>query len=110
MRIRTDIRAWGTGSTGANDLFDTSAMWFLVGGLLTAGIVAGVAIFGSGLSEWAQYMIFVNGGYGAFWLFLSAGAYELLMNGALGIFGNLIYISLTLLFIIGVITETSGGR
>lgn len=100
----------GGSSNGATNLFDTNALWVLVAGLLTAGIVLGVQIFGNGLSEWTQYMIFIHGAYGAFWLFLTAGAYNLLIEGkVLGVFGNLIYISLTLLYIVGIITETSGG-
>ena len=95
---------------GVSDIFDTDAFWLIIAGILTIGTVLGVAIFGSGLSEWAQRMIFIYGGYGALWLFLSAGASDLLLESVLGVFGSLMYIGLTLTFIVGVVMETSGGE
>ncbi len=91
------------------DIFDTNEFWLVLAGLLTGMAVLGIAIFGTGLSEWAQRMVFISGGYGALWLFLSAGTSDMLLEGALDIFGYLLYIGLTLTFIIGVIMETSGG-
>lgn len=97
------------GESLIEDIFDTKAMWALVAGLLVASIVLGVQIFGNGLSEWAQRTVFINGSYGAIWLFLTFGVSDMLLTSALGVFGNILYIALTLAFIVGVIMETTAG-
>ena len=97
------------GDSSIDNILDTGAFWILLGGLLAVTVVAGVKIFGNGLSEWAQRMIFIYGGWGAIWAFLSFGAYGLLLNGVLGIFGTLLYTGLTVTFLIGLVSETSSG-
>lgn len=91
------------------NIFDTSILWALIVGALTVGLVAGIQIFGSGLSEWAQYMAFNHAAYGGLWLTLSVLSSDVLLDSIIGWFGTLLYFGLTFLFIIGLIIETSDG-
>jgi len=97
------------GDSAVDNILDSEIFWGLIVALLVATVVAGVKIFGNGLSEWSQRMIFIAGGWGAVWAFLSIGAYRFLLAGALGIFGSLLYTGLTLTFLVGLISEVSSG-
>ncbi|MDD4972492.1 MAG: hypothetical protein PHT07_23930 [Paludibacter sp.] len=107
LSVYGDVKE-GSGATITNVL-DSEELWLLLAGILVASVVLGVAVFGNGLSEWAQRMVFINGGWGAVWLFMSAATSDILLTDSLGSFGPMIYTGLTVTFLIGLIAETSSG-
>lgn len=104
----TDTSSTMSGKT-TYDLFNTGLFWGLVFAILGATVILGVRVFGVGLSEFAQRNSFLGIVWGTIWLFLSATSSSLLLRGDLGDIGWMIYVFLTLGYIIGVIMEVTAN-
>lgn len=70
---------------------------------IAVGIVAGITVLGSGISEYSQSIIFVTTVYLAVWGLLSIGILDL--TGQIPVVSNLLWIFLTLLYTLGVVQE-----
>ena len=79
--------------------------------LITIAIVAGVSgitFLGSGLNPQSARIIIFLTAYGGVWAVLSVLASNLIFQ--IEVFGTLIYISLTIIYSIGVVQQISGGK
>jgi hypothetical protein len=102
------------GAVGQNakspDLFDANVLWGILALALGVGIAVGVTVFGTGISEFAQRLVFTLSLWGAIWLFLTSISYDLFNSSELAPVGALMYLGLTMSFIIGVgMTISDGG-
>lgn len=82
--------------------------YFAIGvliGLLAIAILAGISLFGSGLSTESIRTILIIVGYASFWVFLSIFSIDLIID--IGIFGIIIYISLTMIYAKGMLDKIS---
>jgi hypothetical protein len=93
----------GTTTHISGNLFDSSWFWGILVAALIASIASGIQVFGSGMSEYSQRNLFISIMWGAIWAFLTVGTGTLLLNSTFGNIGYLIYGSLTICYIIGVI-------
>lgn len=75
--------------------------------VLAVGIVAGVTVFGSGISTTAQKMIILGTGLFGLWACLSITSQNIFSNG--GVFGSIIWIALTIMYVLGFIMQATGG-
>lgn len=106
---------WSTDFVGNSDdgliynILDTNILWGVVIAILGASVVFGVSVFGSGLSEFAQKMLYLSVGWGVIWAFLSVVSLGVLSDDGLDIFGPIIYFGLTFMFIIGIMLEATGA-
>jgi hypothetical protein len=95
---------YGSSSSNAvtKNLLDTNIFWGILAVALGVGIAVGVTVFGTGISDFAQTLVFTLSLWGAVWLFLTSTSYDLLMSPEISPMGSFIYLGLTLTFIIGV--------
>ena len=70
------------------------------------GIIA-IQVLGSGLSESGSRIIMVSVFYGGIWAILSIVSYPMIVS--IKIFGLLLYMIMTILFAIGVVSKYFGG-
>lgn len=87
---------------------DTSLGWIvLLGVILAVGTIAGITIFGSGLSDASQQLLWKGTFFLTVWSMLSLMAYNLILAG--GFFVFILYFILTIMYVIGVVRETYGS-
>jgi len=70
---------------------------------IAVGIVAGVTVFSSGISELSQAIIFQTTVYLAIWAVLSMAMYEVIQD--VPYLGPVLWLTMTLLYCLGVIME-----
>lgn len=75
--------------------------------LLTIAGITGVQFLGSGLNSESSKIIILTTVYVAMWSLLSVLAYPLIVS--IEIFGAIIYVSFTLMYVIGVVQKLSGA-
>lgn len=98
---------------GVDVLFNIDTSTLIVAGIVlivSIGIIAGVTgiqVLGSGLSPSSVRIIILITSYVGIWSVLSILAFSLIVS--IEIFGSVIYISLTLAYVIGVIQKISGS-
>lgn len=92
-----------------HDIFSSNYFWLIILGILSATVVLGVQVFGSGLSEFAQRTAYIGIAWGTIWAFLTVVSSPVILDSSLGVFGTIGYTSLSLMFIIGVVMEVTGG-
>jgi len=73
----------------------------IIGGIL------GIQIVGSGLSDWSVRLGIITLAYGGLWVLLTILSMPLIKS--IEVFGSIIYISLTLGYVIGIIQKISEG-
>ena len=94
-------------------LFTIDTTTLIVAGialLVTIGITAGITgiqVLGSGLNAQSVRMIILLVAYGGVWTTLSILAFNLI--NSIEIFGSVLYITMTVLYAIGVIQKLSGS-
>lgn len=107
-----DINATSGGSTSNFDFSNVSQSFYiddLVGALviiiiiISLSAILGLRIFSSGLSENSVKMLTLGITYSAIWSMFSVLAYPLIID--IEVFGFIIYIILTLGFVLGVIQK-----
>jgi len=94
----------------ADALFVIDPVLGAIGMLVVIGVIAaiiGIQILGSGLSPESVKMIMSMTMYGGMWGVLSILSYPLL--NSIEMFGAVIYITLTLAYVIGIIQKLGGG-
>jgi hypothetical protein len=97
--------------TSSTNLFDSDILWGIVFLALGVGVAVGVTVLGTGISEWAQRLVFLASIWGGVWLFLtSVSAKILFVNNFTGIYGSLAYLALTLMFVFGLALHVSGDQ
>ena len=92
------------------NILDTDVFWGILFVALGVGIALGVTVVGTGISEWAQRLAFYSAIWGVVWVFLTLASKDLLINVHLGTIGYLIYVLLTMFFIIGIILDVQAGE
>lgn len=75
--------------------------------LLAVGIVAGVSVFGSGLSGTSQRMIILGTGLFGMWACLTVATTTIFQSG--GVFGSLMWVGLTIMYVLGFVQASTGG-
>jgi len=94
-------------------LFEIDTSVFIVAGialLITVAIVAGITgiqVLGSGLNSESVKIIIMITAFTGIWITLSIIAINLISS--IAIFGSIIYIGLTLMYVIGVVQKLTGG-
>ena len=92
------------------DLFDSSILWGVLFLALGVGVAVGVTVLGTGISEFAQRLVFLSSIWGGVWLSLTALSSKVLfVNNYVGVYGQIAYLGLTLLFVFGLALHVSGG-
>lgn len=78
---------------------------------LATGVViaTGIRVFGIGLSETSQRTIFLATIFGSLWVFMTILSYEYLIVDEIEPFGTLIYIALSIMFMLGLVFEINAG-
>lgn len=99
--------AGGSGSFDFN-LFSGMGLIATLTLLVAAGILAGIGLFGSGLSDTSQVLIVKGVGFLGLWTALSLFASPLIISDS-GIYGILIYSGISLLFGIGFVFDVAGS-
>lgn len=79
----------------------------LIVALAVVGSLICIQLLGSGLSDNGSRIIMVSVFYGGIWAILSVVSYPMIIS--IEIFGLLIYVSLTILYAIGVVSKYFGG-
>lgn len=74
---------------------------------ISVGIASGIRVFGSGLSDTAQKLIFMTAVYYGIWALFSVFAWSLLED--LAIFGSILWIMMTIIFTIGFAQDFNGS-
>ena len=77
------------------NLFSGDGLLLVIIALAAIGIVAGISLFGSGLSEFSQNIIVKSVGFLGLWAALVLFSKDIIMTGT-GIFGILVYFALTI--------------
>lgn len=90
------------------NLFSGMGLLVTIVALSAVGIVAGIQLFGSGLSEFSQNMIVKSVGFIGLFIALMVFSSSVIMNGT-GIYGILVNFGLTLMYGIGFIFDVSGS-
>jgi len=95
-------------------LFQIDTSVFIIAGialLITLGVVAGltgIQVLGSGLNSESVKIIIMLTGLTGIWFALSAICINLIAS--IQVFGSIIYIGLTLMYVIGVVQKLTGGN
>ena len=74
---------------------------------IVAAAIIGITVLSSGLNPQSAKLILLASGYIAIWALLSAISYGLIVS--IEIFGGIIYVMLTIAYLIGVVQSLSGG-
>jgi len=96
--------------SGQTVLFEIDAITGAIAMIIiisTIGAVAGIQVLGSGLSSESVRMILIAVSYTGIWGVLSVLSFPLIIS--IVNFGQIIYIGLTILFVIGVIQKIGGN-
>jgi len=117
IAIDNDALVDGVSSTfeviGQNVIFAIDTSSLIIAGIaliITITVVAGIVginVLGSGLNPQSTKIIIIITAYIGIWSTLSILAFNLI--NSIEIFGSVIYISLTLTYVIGVIKKLSGS-
>ena len=75
--------------------------------IATVGALIGIQVLGSGLSSESVRVLIISIAYSGLWGVLSALSYSLIIS--IELFGSLIYIVLTIGFVIGIIEKIGGN-
>ena len=111
--IGNDLIINGTTTTvnvNANALFSIDPFLGLIGMIIVLIVLAtavGIQVLGSGLSPETVRIIVIGTAYGGLWIMFSLLAEPLISS--IAVFGSLIYISLTIGYIWGVVQKIAGG-
>lgn len=95
-------------------LFEINTTVFIVAGislLITIGVVAGITgiqVLGSGISTASAKIIIMIAGYTGIWFSISAIAINLISS--IMVFGSIIYIGITLMYVVGVLQKITGSE
>lgn len=76
--------------------------------VIVVASITGISIVGSGLNPQSARIIILVTAYVGLWLTLSLLAYNLIAQ--IEIFGGIIYVSISIAYVIGVIQKLSGGN
>jgi len=87
---------------GINEITGAIAIIIII---IYLAVLLGIQIFGSGISEHSVRVVITLTSYLAIWGVFSVLSYNLIIS--IEIFGTLIYIFLTIMFVIGVINKIS---
>lgn len=90
------------------DLFSGDGLLITLIALGAVGIVAGIQLFGSGLSETSQRMIVLSVGFLGLWGALTIMAKDVILEGT-GWFGIVLYLILTIIYGIGFLFQFTGS-
>ena len=111
--IGNDLIINGTTTTvnvNANALFSIDPFLGLIGMIIVLVVLAtavGIQVVGSGLSPETVRIIVIGTAYGGLWIMFSLLAEPLISS--IAIFGSLIYVTLTIGYIWGVVQKIAGG-
>lgn len=75
--------------------------------LIATAAITGISVLGSGLNPQSARIIILAITYTGLWTLLSLLAYSLIIS--IEVFGSVIYVSITIAYVIGVIQSISGG-
>ena len=75
--------------------------------LIAVASVVGISVVGSGLNPQSARIVVLAITYTGLWVLLSTLAYSLIVS--IEIFGGVIYVTITIAYVIGVIQSISGG-
>lgn len=98
----------GTGGIFSFDLFTGDGLLVVLLLLVGAGILLGISVFGSGLSEFSQNLVIKSVAFFGLWSALVLFSSDVITEGT-GIYGILIYFGLTLMYGIGFVSDVSGS-
>lgn len=96
-----------------NVLFTIDTTTLIIAGialLVTIGITAGltgIQVLGSGLNAQSVRIIILLFAYGGIWATLSILSFNLI--NSIELFGSILYITMTIVYVIGVVQNLSGG-
>lgn len=90
------------------DLFSGTGLVATLILLAAAGILAGIGLFGSGLSDTSQVILIKSVGFLGLWGALTIFSSPLILDDT-GLFGILIYFGLTMVFGIGFVFDIAGS-
>lgn len=87
---------------------DTSLGWIILfTAILAIGTIAGIRLFGSGLSDSAQQLLYKGTFFITLWTMLSLLSYDLIMAGGFLVF--IVYFIFTAMYVIGTVRELYGS-
>lgn len=75
--------------------------------LISVAVIVGIQVLGSGISEQSVKTIITIVGYASVWGFFSLLSYNLIIS--IEIFGFIIYLILTIIYMIGVMEKLTSG-
>lgn len=90
------------------DLFSGTGLVATLILLAAGGILAGIGLFGSGLSDTSQVILVKSVGFLGLWGALTIFASPLILNNT-GMYGTLIYFGITMVFGIGFVFDIAGS-
>lgn len=90
------------------DLFTGDGLLVVLILIAAAGVLLGITVFGSGLSDMSQQLAFKGLAFFGLWAALVLFTSSVITEGT-GIYGLLIYFGLTLMYGVGFITDVSGS-
>lgn len=90
------------------DLFTGDGLLVVLFLIIIAGVLLGITVFGSGLSDMAQNLAFKGLFFFGTWAALVLFSADVITDGT-GVYGILIYFGLTLMFGIGFVSDVSGS-
>lgn len=76
--------------------------------LIAVASVVGISVVGSGLNPQSARIVILAITYTGLWVLLSSLAYALIVS--IEVFGSVIYVAITIAYVIGVIQSISGGN
>lgn len=79
----------------------------LLATIIGVALITGISVLGSGLNPQSAKIVIILGGWTGIWIMLSSLAFGLILS--IQIFGTVIYVMLTIAFVIGVVQSISGG-
>ena len=88
------------------ELDELDGLFVVLGVLIAFVLLLGITVLASGLSQATIKMIAVMTAYGGIWLVLTSLAIDLIKS--IEIFGSLIYISLTIAYVVGIVQKHIG--
>jgi hypothetical protein len=98
---------------GGNVLFQIDTANLIVSGLALLGtivgiaLIAGVQIFGSGLSSSSVRIVLLIWAFSGIWLTITILAVNLIVS--IEVFGSIFYVMLTIAYAVGVVKKIGGG-
>ena len=98
----------GTGGLFSFDLFSGDGLLIVLIALVAVGILLGIGLFGSGLSDFSQNLVIKSVAFFGLWSALVLFSSSIITDGT-GIYGVLIYFGLTLLYGVGFVSDVSGS-